>query len=298
MEKSKEKEILENSVLELSNPSLGRFALHLAGDWLAVFAGFSLFAVFPNVAGFLAASVVLGLAQHALVVLGHEAVHYRACRNRALNEWIGQLFCFFPMGLTVTAYREFHYPHHRNTNTAQDPELPLRKAMGKNWVGPFTLRRGLKLWALSFLGLSLKELGIFILNLPLGRPVERGYLALFSGAVVFLAYRGGMLPFVVLWYFALATTYFSTLRIQAWFEHSLADTDTNRYSLPHPVFRLLVPHNIWVHYEHHKYPNVPFFNLEKVRKFDDSSRIHSFREMELALSLSSAVTAEPVRKAA
>lgn len=280
----KEKEKLEKAILELSEPSFPRFALHLAGDWLGVLAGFSLFAFFPNVAGFLAASVVLGIAQHALVVLGHEAVHYRVCRNRFLNEWVGQLFCFFPMGLTVTAYRDFHYPHHRNTSGENDPELPLRRAMGRNWTGPFTLQRGLKLWALSFVGLSLKELAIFVAGMPLGRPLERLYLALFSAAALYGAYRAGALAYVGLWYFALATTYFSTIRIQAWFEHSLGDTDTNRYSIPHAGYRLLVPHNIWVHFEHHKFPNVPFYNLEKARKLDQSARIYTFAEMEEALA--------------
>lgn len=277
-------ETQQEAIARLSRPSFGRFLLFLAFDWLVVAAGFVLFARFPNVIGFLTASVIVGAAQHALIVLGHEAVHYRVCRNRTLNEWVGRVFCFFPIGLTVSSYREFHFPHHRDPRGKEDPEMPVREAMGKNWRPPFSVVRGAKLWAMSFLGFSLKELGTFLLHVPMGNILEKAYMSVFWLVAGSLAYKGGYLPFVALWFYAQVTTYFSLLRFQAWYEHSLEHTHTNRYALPTPLFRLLLPHNIWVHYEHHKYPEIPFYNLEEVRKLDDSERIYEFTEMVRDLS--------------
>jgi fatty acid desaturase len=49
-----------------------------------------------------------------------------------------------------------------------------------------------------------------------------------------------------------------------------------------------MPHNIWVHYEHHKYPGVPFYNLEKVRALETGPKIYNVPEMCEALSYESA----------
>lgn len=289
----------QDQIAKLSQPNLWRFLPSLLGDWLGIGVGFSLFYFFRNPLGFIAGSIVCGIFFHGLSILGHEAVHYRVCKNRTLNEWIGRVFCFFPVGITVSSYREFHFPHHQNPNSDVDPEMPIRKAMGKNWVAPFPLSRGLKLWVFSFLGLSLKELGIFVARLPIGDKVERLLMMAYWGVAIAAAYHFHALAFVGLWAYSLASTHFSLLRIQAWYEHSLQDTHTNRYKLPNPLFRLVVPHNIWVHYEHHKYPGVPFYHLEKVRELDHSARVFSFAEMiETIDTQNSAPNTQEIRIAA
>ncbi len=268
---------------ELERPEPWRFFLRLGADWLALAAGFAFFAWQPNVFGFLAASVVIGFAQHGIAVLGHEAVHFRICQSRFFNEWIGRVFCMFPVGLTVSSYRDFHFPHHRDPFGPGDPEVPLRQALGANFRPPFTLRRGFTLWALSFLGFSVKEMVTFAAMMPFGKLSERLWLLAFWGATLAFAWHTGTLLFAGLWVFSLSTTYFSMLRIQGWYEHGLEGQATNRYSLPNPLYRLLVPHNIWVHYEHHKYPAVPCYNLEAVRVLDESDKIWGFDDMVGAL---------------
>ncbi|MGZ3652461.1 MAG: fatty acid desaturase, partial [Bdellovibrionota bacterium] len=237
-----------NVIKELSKPRLGRFLLSLAGDWCGIAAGFALFGFFPSVYSFVAASVIIGIYQHGLVVLGHEAVHFNVCRSRDLNEWVGRLFCFFPIGMTVSTYRDFHFPHHKQPNDASDPEVPVRRAMGKNWNPPFSLRRGFALWAFSFIGGSLKELGIFMAHMPRGSLKEKAYLGVFWAAAITAAVIGGHPIYLGLWFFAQATTYFSVVRIRAWFEHSLSGTHTNRFQIPNYFYRALFPHNTWVHF--------------------------------------------------
>lgn len=276
--------LTEKQLAELSAPSLFRFSLSLLADCAGIAAGFLLFAAVPSVPTFLAASVLIGLCQHGLVVLGHEAVHRTVCRNRILNEVLGNIFCFFPAGITLSMYRDFHFPHHRDPGGASDPELPIRKAMGKNWVPPFTLKRGFLLWGASFFGASLKELATFVSRLPRGKALELAMLGLTWGGVIALVHSRGLWAYLGLWFYALASTYFSTLRIQAWYEHSLDQPHANRYSLPSRWFRLLVPHNIWAHHEHHRYPTIPFYRLEAARALTSGERIYSFSEMAAQVS--------------
>jgi fatty acid desaturase len=279
-----ENKLQAESIEKLAVLRLWRFNISLLGDWLGVIAGFSLFLYKPSILSFLLASIVLGIAQHALALLGHEAVHYRVSKNLFLNEWIGRLFCFFPVGVTLSTYRDFHFPHHRGPNSKNDPEVPLRRALGKNWAPPYTTARGIRLWVLSFLGLSARELAIFLWILPKGDLKERFGMTAYWMVVVCVAYHCHALGCIGLWFFSLATTYFSMLRFQGWYEHSLENSQsTNRYAIPSPIFRLVVPHNIWVHYEHHKYPMIPFYNLEKVRLLDSADKVYSFDEMVTAL---------------
>lgn len=267
------------SLQELSRLNFSSFFWRLALDWVGAVGALGLFALYPSVGSFLAASVILGCCQHGMAVLGHEAVHYTLSKNRFTNEWVGRLFCFFPAGITVSSYRDFHLPHHRDPNGSSDPEVPVREAMGKNWKAPFTMARFLKLWALSFVGGSLKELVIFVSHLPRGDIKERVYLLVYWGSLGCAAYKFGQLPLLALWNYALATTYFSKLRFQGWFEHSDDDVKTNRYSIPNFMYRFMLPHNIWVHYEHHKHPTVPFYNLEILRAQDAHQKLYALDEM-------------------
>ena len=269
---------------DLAKPSFLRFLPYLVGDWFAIFCGLFLFNRWPSVFTFLASSVVIGISQHALFILGHDGVHYSMARNRTLSEWITRLFCLFPLGMTVSSYREFHFAHHRDVKGATDPEVPILREIGINWQPPFTLSRGLLLWGASFFGYCLRDQWVILKNMPAGNRKEKLYLLCFSIVLVGIAIKTQYLLLLGLWQFSLFTGHLSTFRIETWYEHSLKGVKTNRYEIPNPVFRLLVPHNIWVHYEHHKYPNIPFYNLELVRALDDSEKIYTYREMVAELS--------------
>lgn len=275
----------------------GVFALYLAGDWALVAVGLALFYRFPNPLSFLLGSVLVGFGQHGLSVLGHEAVHYRVCENKRLNDFIGNLFCFMPNGITVSSYRTFHLAHHRDPFAKGDPELALRRALGGGFRPPYTVARGLKLWALSFLGGSVRELLTFAATLPRSQRGEQLGIAAYTLASVALAlvFAPSLLG---LWFYALATTFISKVRVQGWYEHGLEEGEGNRYALPSPFFRAFVPHNIWVHYEHHRYPSVPFYNLEKLRALE-SKKLFTINEMAEAFGARpSGETAAPAKKAA
>jgi len=115
--------------------------LHLAGEYLTLAAaivptiyfcetreswGLSWWWNIPVVA---LAVAIVGVGQHRLAGLGHEASHYMLVKNRVWNELLSDLFCFFPLLSTAEQYRVIHLGHHDHTNDwEKDPEL---QNMGK-----------------------------------------------------------------------------------------------------------------------------------------------------------------------
>jgi fatty acid desaturase len=156
--------------------------------------------------------------------------------------------------------------------------------IGKHWEPPFTITRGLKLWGLSLVGGNLKDQFIMASNMPKGNSREKILLGLFTLLMFLTAYEFNQFAILGLWFYSLISTNLSTFRIETWFEHSLDTANTNRYQLPNIFFRPIVPHNIWIHYEHHKSPSIPFYNLAMARELDSSQKIMTFEEMELSLS--------------
>ena len=70
------------------------------------------------------AVVLVGALQHRLAGLGHEASHYTLLRNKFLNDFVGDVFCMFPVLSTTHFYRVFHMAHHQFTNDPErDPDL-------------------------------------------------------------------------------------------------------------------------------------------------------------------------------
>lgn len=70
-----------------------------------------------------------GCLIHRIGLLGHEASHYLLHPNRRWNDLLGELFCFFPLWSSMSAYRAKHAGHHRHPNDPdQDPNLAGPKA--------------------------------------------------------------------------------------------------------------------------------------------------------------------------
>lgn len=276
---------LAEKVALLSKPNPPVFFSYLMVDYFLVASAFGLYFASSSLPAFIAGSVLLGLAQHRLIVLGHEGVHFNICENRSWNDFIGNFFCFFPIGMTVSSYRDLHFPHHQNPYSKEDPEVPLRKALHKTFFPPFSFSRGFRLWLGSFVGGSIKEVFLFMRSMPNGKPIEKLSLALYWTAIVGIVLYLGVVDYIAMWSFGLITTFFSTQRIRGWYEHGINNNEkTSRYHSPGWWYYLLAPHNIWMHYEHHRYPNVPFFALPQVRDIDTQEPVLTLADVQTYLN--------------
>ncbi|HIC73124.1 MAG TPA: fatty acid desaturase, partial [Alphaproteobacteria bacterium] len=70
------------------------------------------------------AIIIIGTRQHALIVLAHDATHYRLFKPRWLNDLIGRM-CGMVSGVSMCSYRVIHRLHHNHLYQDQDPDIPL-----------------------------------------------------------------------------------------------------------------------------------------------------------------------------
>ena len=93
----------------------------------------------------IAVSVLIGIGQHRLVMLGHEASHFSLFGNKMLNELASDWFCFYPIWVTTYNYRIQHMAHHQHTNDPElDPDYAYMSVCGHQYEPP--MQRGAFLW--------------------------------------------------------------------------------------------------------------------------------------------------------
>ncbi len=68
--------------------------------------------------------VVVGVQQHGLFILAHEAAHYRLFRRRAVNDAVGRLIGMAG-AISMCTYRVIHRLHHNNLYSAEDPDTAI-----------------------------------------------------------------------------------------------------------------------------------------------------------------------------
>src|SRR5690349_6013377 len=74
-----------------------------------------------NPVTYVLAVIVIGSRINGLGGLMHDAAHYRAYRNRTLNDFIGEIVAM-PTSASMAGYRNSHFTHHRELNGDKDPD--------------------------------------------------------------------------------------------------------------------------------------------------------------------------------
>ena len=108
---------------ELKRPATARWFLSVAFEWATIALTLLLARRIDHLIAYLLGAIFIGTRQHALVVLAHEGAHRLVSRKAWLNVWPANLFCFWPFFVDLSTYANFHLTHHRNLNTADDPEM-------------------------------------------------------------------------------------------------------------------------------------------------------------------------------
>ena len=262
----------------LGRRSLFPWLADAAMDWLTIAAALAAISLWPHFYTVLAGILVIGNRQHALTVLGHDGTHYTLSRNAALNDFLTNLLCFWPLGLTVSGYRALHYAHHKNTGTENDPELGHKRMRSPQWDLPATPRTVLRYALMDLIGYSVAD---YIIIVRFSKPQSRrdyAPLALFHiGALSLLLWAGGW-PIAAAWYFSLVTSFMMFFRLRLWLEHQ-GTGDTQRLALTWREGAILSPHNAWHHWEHHKYPTIPYHKLPQARQLLDGPAILTLRDL-------------------
>ncbi len=258
-----------------------RFTIALVVDFAIIALTFWVAGTINNLFVYALAVFIIGNRQHALAILGHEAAHNLVSKNRKINDWLITLLCGFPLFLSLDSYRKWHLAHHKYLGTDKDTELVYRE--NPAYQLPASKLRILTRFLLDLLGLGVNELFQFIYAI---RPATKVYwLGPIIMVVCFIAisFYTNTLFIPVIWYVALLTSFWACYRIRTWYEHigveSKGRFSSHRYHAGPLVQFLFFPHNVWLHYEHHKFPNVPFYDLPKLRKVDESEPILTMGEV-------------------
>ena len=232
-------------------------------DWAAIALIFWVVAEIDHPLAYVLAVIPLGGRQQALGALFHDAAHQLVTRRRALNDGLGSVLAAWPLGLTLGGYRRYHFAHHRALGSADDPENH-HKGLLRQWSLPARPGRVVLGFVGDLLGGGLPHL---LAAGKLTRPVsvlEAGGMIVFWASVVFACVWLGAWWMPVLWVVSIATVFWSGVRLRIWTEH-LGTSSTHRIQVPEWLEQLIMPHDIGLHWEHHRHPSVPFYNLGALR---------------------------------
>ncbi len=267
---------------ELSVLQPSRALIATAEEWAAIAAAIAVCAYYWHPVLYVVAVMVIGARQHALLILGHDASHYRYLRTRWQNDLFGNLFLMWPTFASVEGFRKFHGTHHQYTSLAKDGNRDLwhtHNAEGElepEWVFPKT-RAGLALMILrraAFVtGLSWILRGLIGSSLiPSPRWMVAARFAFYASVAGLLTYFGAWSGLVWYWLVPFCTWHIAAQYIRLICEHSAVEIEESEYrvtrtTIPTWLERIFIlPRNVGFHLEHHWYPSVPFYRLPELHQ--------------------------------
>lgn len=223
----------------------------------------------------------IGARQHALAVLGHDAVHWRLLPGRRANDLVADLLLWWPLVGMNEGFRRYHAPHHRHLGTDQDGNIALWRLRGadgrptrewtypKSWAGLLAklLWRGCGLTGAARMAFSL--VNTFRIHTP---AYAAGRFAYYSLVLAAVAAFGVWPDLLLLWLVPLATWFVASNYVRLICEHTCVRSDQagyaqSRTTIPSWFDRwFVVPLNISYHYEHHAWPGVPFYRLPEIHE--------------------------------
>lgn len=261
------------TVKALSRIEPWRGILQVVLEWLGIAAAIILCETYWHPLLYLATVIWIGARQGALGVMMHEAVHYRLLPNRKWNDWVGDIFTAWPILVTVCAYRQNHWAHHRHVNKPGDPDWE-RKQNKKEFEFP---KSGLHMALITLkYWLGFYAIKVFAdINQAAKIPVHVKYLRLSFYAAVLVAsiVFHFWLGLLIYWIVPLFTYFMWMLYVRGVSEHfgGIEDHEDLLKKTRHLEANLferlfITPNYIHVHIGHHLYPSVPFYNLGELQR--------------------------------
>lgn len=254
-----------------------RNVLYIGSDWLVVAAAVAaslLLAGGPlGIAVYIAAVLLIGSRQRALMILVHQASHRKLFASRRANDWVGRLFVSFPLLTSLESYVCAHCRHHGFLwDQEKDPKVPRYRELGL--VRPTSAPRSFA--RKHLLGpLLLRHTPINVKNSLSwhGEPGdERLARVVYWLAVAGLAVGFGWGEELLLYWAVPYLTSFQVIRYWTEMaEHAGLESDdpwlATRSWETHPIAAwFLAAHNDAYHLLHHLFPAIPHFRLAEAHR--------------------------------
>lgn len=257
------------------------FVLYFGCGYLGYAAAVSDWPLLLKIPAVLVLTLLASNGLHVLGWLAHEGIHLSMVKsksgNMVLGAFAGSVFFFSSVGLGIS-----HWPHHRFTNEADDPDTEVLSRFRNFWSRVFLAR----IWA----NRKFTQNAVSVL---LGKPLPKSYrlpftqkqLAFYSGlgfglmVLWLIAYVivGFYNPSYVLYAFVIPfLLLIPTTGLRPYLEHGGTEAgefkDSRSYTSP--FFTVLLFGNNY-HLEHHLYPKVPGYKLPRVHKWLAAKGYHA-----------------------
>jgi fatty acid desaturase len=264
--------IARETVKQLSRRNVWRAVRIIVLQWLIVIASITLAVWAHSVIVAVGAVTIVASRQHALLVLMHDGAHGLLARQPVVNDALSNVVLAFPLFVSTSRYRKHHLRHHRHLNTAEDPDLADSRIPSTDIRFLILLLQDLTFLTMIKSLRSWDRFGAFgaFLSRSGSSAQERRLFAIFLVfLVVGLTVLHWWVIFAVFWLYPTLAILPVFLRIRSASEHS--------GRLQGPLLRqarsidtgiaarvILAPCNVNRHLEHHLFPSVPCFNLERL----------------------------------
>lgn len=278
--------------LKGNQKSLVKWLFAAISDWSIIALSLFIAESVDHLLGYWLASLIIGTRQHALSFLGHDGAHGSISKIKWLNDGLTSLFAFWPMGIGLHGYRDFHFKHHKKVGTSEDPELIHKN----NWSAPefdlpYSDKKMMSQLIFDLCGGGFKNLLSLIRLIKPKNIIDILGPALLISLIVGTMLHLGHWKSVVTWYCSLGTSFWAVFRLRIWTEHLGAEyslNTTHRIKANLLEKMIFLPHNSWMHYEHHESPQTGFWDLPKIRQIDYENNlpVHEISTQELRKLLS------------
>lgn len=233
-------------------------------EWAQIIAFYAIAYRLAHPAGYVIATLLIGLRQHGLALLGHDGAHHLFSRNKRVNDVVANVLCFWPLGAALEGYRAFHLRHHKHLGTEQDPEIGFVA-----YEVPTTQRQIAVRALLDLFGLGAAFSTSFIAKVRAERLAHALAPIVWLVAMTAVCYATGQLWIAGMWFAAQLTSFSMAFRLRTGLEHHGLRHGTHRFEPTLLSRYVYLPHNTHCHYEHHRYASVPCYNLPSLRKLID-----------------------------
>ena len=237
--------------------------------WAVIIGAMALYVAWPSAVTLVLAIALIGARQLGLMVLMHEAAHWRLASRPGVNTGIARWLCAYPVGADIGAYRRRHHLHHRHTRQADDPDLDARRPV----PGEPAARSGATCCAISRGVTACRQ--ALAWRVPDGDGIAavwarwRGPLAANAVLLAALTAVGHGQLYLLLWLLPLATWYQVVTRVRDIAEHALASEDDDPLRNTRTVLAgflartFVAPYWVNYHLEHHLLVFVPCWKLRE-----------------------------------
>lgn len=251
--------------VKFSLAALLEYGLIAAAVWASV--------TWWNPALYVIAVIIIGSRINALGGLMHDAAHYRAYTNRQLNDFVGELLAL-PTSASMAGYRNTHFAHHRELNSANDPDWQRNVGL-KEFEFPAPRTSVLMRFAQYLSGLKIgAAVGGFHKNKEtrdIPAAVARARLVFFAGLVLASIALGFWKILLLYWIVPLLTVFLAIRYLRNVAEHYAVEhenvlNESRTVLAPFWELWLIAPWGLNYHLEHHLFPGVPCFRLGELHR--------------------------------